>query len=236
MRNTLCLRVNGLAFAVIFRWLSHINLGTILSITRRSYRCGKPSQLIQRLRFWCGRVNLVKLPGRALQPLLHLFASGFYHHKGVGIEIEIGGIAEGEWPFSPQRNWPVVVTPADFKRRGGREHRQLREVRVALNKALRYKLFAPCSPPTAWVVLHQCQEAAHRRGFPHRLANELAGRVAIVLQYLHQTRHLRLPVPFSRRIVDGRASAFEVVTLTPPLSVIQHQIHHPRGDRPTSPA
>ena len=72
------------------------------------------------------RIDLVELSGRALQPLLHLFPGGFHHHECVGIEVEIGGITEGQLAFfhlnDPDlANLPVLSAAAPFKV-GGRKN------------------------------------------------------------------------------------------------------------------
>ncbi|MNV90613.1 hypothetical protein D3C71_1850190 [compost metagenome] len=63
-------------------------------------------------------VDLIELPGGALQPLLHLFATGFYYHQGVGVEVEIRSVTEGELAFFHfDEAGRIVFAAADLERR-----------------------------------------------------------------------------------------------------------------------
>ena len=121
--NTLCLRMDHLTFAVVAGRLSDVDL-VVHPVNHVEVIGAEAVPVDQRLRLAAGRVNLVKLPGGALQPLLDLLPADLHHHQGVRVEIEVGGVAEGElafFHFHEARR--IVFTPADFKRRGSGEYR-----------------------------------------------------------------------------------------------------------------
>ena len=121
--NSLGLRINGLTFAVIARRLGDIDL-VVHSIDDIEVVGAKAVPVNQRLRLAAAGVNLIELPGGALQPLFNLFTADFHHHQGVGIQVEVGGVAEGELPFFHfNKAGGVIFASADFKRRGGGEYR-----------------------------------------------------------------------------------------------------------------
>ena len=150
------------------------------------------------------RIDLVELPGRALQPLFHLFAAGFDDHQGVRVEIKIGGVAESELAFFHfDIAGRIVLTATHFKRRGGRQHRQLRQIRIALNIVLNVGLLRHVNHLDGWVVLHQRQVAVHVvGGFPDRLADELTRSVVVGLQRIDQLTIFCRQRFLRRRIVN----------------------------------
>ena len=180
MLNSLGLRIDTVAFAVVARRLGDINL-VVHAINDVEVVSAEAVPVNQRLRLAAGGVNLIELPGGALQPLFHLFTAHFHHHQGVGIQVEIGGIAEGELTFFHFHKAGRIVFPsADFKRRGGGEYRQLRQIRVALNIVLHIGFLGHVDYLYGRVVLHQRQVAVHIiRGFTDRFADKLAGGVMV---------------------------------------------------------
>ena len=185
--NTLCLRMDHLTFAVVAGRLSDVDL-VVHPVNDVEVVGAEAVPVDQRLRLAAGGIDLVKLSGRAFQPLLNLFPADLHHHQGVGVEIEVGGIAEGELAFLHfDKARRIVFTPADFKRRGGGEHRQLRQIRVALNIVFDVGFLRHVDHLHRRVVLHQRQIAVHVvGGLADRLADEFASGVMIGFQHRHQ--------------------------------------------------
>ncbi len=228
-------RVDALAFAVVACRLGHINL--IIDTVDYVEVVGTETVPVnQRLRLAVVRVNLVELPGGALQPLFHLFAAGFHHHQGVRVEIEVGGITEGELAFFYfDVACRIVLTSTDFERRGSRKHRQFCQIRVALNKVLNVGFLRHVHHLHGRVVLHQRQVAVHIVGrLADRLADKLAGGIVVGLQCINQLvvfcrqRFLRC------RIVNRACLRLRGSHLPFAAVVVQHQVNHAQMVAPHS--
>lgn len=98
MLNSLGLRIHAVAFAVVARRLGDIDL-VVHAVNHVEVVGAEAVPVNQRLRLAAGGINLIELSGGALQPLFNLFTADFHHHQGVGIQVEVGGVAEGELPF-----------------------------------------------------------------------------------------------------------------------------------------
>ncbi len=90
--------MDHLTFAVVAGRLSDVDL-VVHPVNDVEVVGAEAVPVDQRLRLAAGGIDLVKLSGRAFQPLLNLFPADLHHHQGVGVEIEVGGIAEGELAF-----------------------------------------------------------------------------------------------------------------------------------------
>ncbi|MNU76750.1 hypothetical protein D3C71_663090 [compost metagenome] len=225
--NAFSLRIYRLAFAVIFRGLRHINL-IIHAVDHVEVIGAETVPVNQRLRFTAVNVDLVKLTGRTLQPLFHLFARRFHHHQRVRVEIKIRRVAEGELAFFHfDIACRVVLAPTHFERGRSRQDRQFCEVWIALNKALDVGFLRHVDDLHRRIVLHQRQEAVHIvGGFPDRLADKFAGRVVIVFQYVQNVFIFCCQRFFGCRVVNRTRFGFRLRDLPFPAVVVQHQIHH----------
>lgn len=76
MLNTLCLRMDHLTFAVVAGRLSDVDL-VVHPVNDVEVVGAEAVPVDQRLRLAAGGIDLVKLSGRAFQPLLNLFPLTF---------------------------------------------------------------------------------------------------------------------------------------------------------------
>ncbi len=203
VRNTLCLRMDQLALAVVAGRLSDVNL-VVHPVNHVEVIGAEAVPVDQRLRLAAGGIDLVKLSGRAFQPLLNLFPADLHHHQGVGVEIEVGGVTEGELTFLHfDKARRIVFTPADFKRCGGGEHRQLRQVRIALNIVFDVGLLRHVDHLHRRVVLHQRQIAVHIvGGLTDRLTDEFASGVVVGFQHRHHLTIFRRQRFLRHRVIN----------------------------------
>ncbi|SAH82510.1 Uncharacterised protein [Enterobacter hormaechei] len=225
--DAFCLRINGLTFAVIFCGLGNVNL-IFHAVDHVEVVGAETVPVNQRLRFAAVRIDLVELPGRALQPLLHLFPGGFHHHEGVGIEVEIGGITEGQLAFLHLNvAGRIVLPPAHFEWRRGRQYRQICQIRIALNIVLRIGFLRHVDYLHGRVILYQREEAVHViSGFTDRLADKFTRRVVVMLQDVDQLFIFLCQRFFGRCVVDRTRFRFRLRDFPASAVVIQHQIHH----------
>ncbi len=207
--NALRLRVDRLTLAVIFRRLGDVNL-VVHAVDHVEVVGAEAVPVNQRLRLAAVWVNLVKLSGRTLQPLFYLFPGGFNHHQRIRVEIEIGGITEGELAlFDLHIACRVILTPAHFEWRCGGEYRQFRQIRIALHKVFGIGFLRHVDDLDGRIVLHQRQEAVHVvGGFADRLADEFARGVVIVLQHVDQFFIFRRQRFFRRSVVNRARFGF----------------------------
>ena len=102
------------------------------------------------------RIDLVKHPGRALQPFAQLLAGDCHGRQRVGVEIEISRIAERHHTgFNLGVIRWVILAATRLKWRPGRQHGQVVEIRITLDKALHVISLGLIDDLHRGIILHQ---------------------------------------------------------------------------------